>query len=137
LSSTRIGCFGNKEKGENELCGLKKNNCKDGLKCVDREDGCDNDVGRCVKSESDKQKASDEQERFDEQEELDEHEYGYDQDAGFGLCIEEGKYCGYGPMEHLGCCKGFYCKINGHDRVCTKKATEETYWKVPIFPSWG
>ena len=50
LGHTKFGCFGNDEKGENELCGLKKNNCKDGLKCVDQEDGCDNGVGRCVKS---------------------------------------------------------------------------------------
>ena len=37
-------------KEESELCGLRQNNCKDGLKCVDQEDGCDNDVGICVKS---------------------------------------------------------------------------------------
>ena len=37
-------------KDENQLCDLKQSNCKDGLKCVDQEDGCDNGIGKCVKS---------------------------------------------------------------------------------------
>ena len=44
-----MGCWVH-GKGENDLCALKQNNCKDGLKCVDQEDGCDNGVGRCEKS---------------------------------------------------------------------------------------
>ena len=37
-------------KDENQLCDLRQSNCKEGLKCVDQEDGCDNDIGKCVKS---------------------------------------------------------------------------------------
>ena len=47
---TRIGCNGDTRKDENQTCVLSDNNCKDGLKCVDQDDGCDNDYGRCVKS---------------------------------------------------------------------------------------
>ena len=37
-------------QNENKLCDLKSNNCKDGLKCVEQDDGCDNGIGRCVKT---------------------------------------------------------------------------------------
>ena len=43
------GCVGDKGKEENELCDLTRDNCNDGLECVDQNDGCDNDVGRCKK----------------------------------------------------------------------------------------
>lgn len=46
---TKIACD-DYNKDENQLCSLKKSNCKDGLKCVDQEDGCDNGIGKCVKS---------------------------------------------------------------------------------------
>ena len=34
-------------KGKNNLCSLSLNNCASGLACVDDDDGCDNDVGKC------------------------------------------------------------------------------------------
>ena len=37
-------------KNENQLCELSLNNCVDGLRCVDQNDGCDNGIGRCVKT---------------------------------------------------------------------------------------
>ena len=46
---TLMRCFDN-NKDENQLCILRQPNCKDGLKCVDQEDGCDNGIGKCVKS---------------------------------------------------------------------------------------
>ena len=42
--------FAVQEKQENQLCIIRKNNCISGLKCVDQEDGCDNGIGRCIKS---------------------------------------------------------------------------------------
>jgi len=42
--------FAVQEKYENQLCIIRTNNCKSGLKCVDQEDGCDNGIGRCIKS---------------------------------------------------------------------------------------
>ena len=47
---TRMGCNGDIRKNENQTCVLSNDNCKEGLKCVDQDDGCDNDYGRCVKS---------------------------------------------------------------------------------------
>ena len=47
---TRMGCNGDIRKDENQTCVLSNDNCKEGLKCVDQDDGCDNDYGRCVKS---------------------------------------------------------------------------------------
>ena len=43
-----MGCDEHNQN-ENKLCDLKSNNCKDGLKCVEQDDGCDNGIGRCVK----------------------------------------------------------------------------------------
>ena len=45
---TKMGCR-DYDKKENQLCVVYFNNCKDGLKCVDQDDGCNNDIGRCVK----------------------------------------------------------------------------------------
>ena len=59
IGGCRNGCYGlgctemmcdEYNKDENKICVLKLNNCKDGLKCVDQDDGCDNGVGRCVKT---------------------------------------------------------------------------------------
>ena len=47
---TWAGCPGRHDKDENRVCDLKRNNCKTGLKCIKQDDGCDNDVGRCVKA---------------------------------------------------------------------------------------
>ena len=49
LGCTEMACLDYK-KDENQLCSLKQSNCKEGLKCVDQEDGCDNGIGKCVKS---------------------------------------------------------------------------------------
>ena len=46
---TYMGC-NDFTKGENQLCLLKNGNCDKGLKCTKQDDGCDNDIGRCVKS---------------------------------------------------------------------------------------
>ena len=46
---TKAGCHINK-KGENKLCFIDSNNCDDGLKCMKQDDGCNNGIGRCVKS---------------------------------------------------------------------------------------
>ena len=46
---TKIGCD-ESNKNENQLCDLKSNNCKNGLKCIEQDDGCDNGIGRCVKT---------------------------------------------------------------------------------------
>jgi len=49
--ATWAGCPGQlRKKHENQLCIIRTNNCKSGLKCVDQEDGCDNGIGRCIKS---------------------------------------------------------------------------------------
>ena len=53
---TRIGCYGDIRKDENQTCVLSDGNCQEGLKCVDQDDGCDNDYGRCVKSGTKKTK---------------------------------------------------------------------------------
>jgi len=37
-------------KGENQLCYIESNNCDKGLKCMKQVDGCNNGIGRCVKS---------------------------------------------------------------------------------------
>ena len=37
-------------KGENKLCYIDRNNCDEGLKCTKQDDGCNNGIGRCVKS---------------------------------------------------------------------------------------
>ena len=37
------------KKDEHQLCSLKLNNCKHGLKCFKREDTCNNHVGKCVR----------------------------------------------------------------------------------------
>lgn len=59
IGGCRNGCYGlactemmcdERNKDKNQICVLKLNNCKDGLKCVDQDDGCDNGVGRCVKT---------------------------------------------------------------------------------------
>ena len=47
---TKMPCDKDDNKDENQLCSLKRSNCKDGLICVDDEDGCDNGIGRCLKS---------------------------------------------------------------------------------------
>ena len=44
-----MGCPSNKKK-ENQLCVLSMNNCEEGLQCVKQDDGCNNEIGRCVKS---------------------------------------------------------------------------------------
>ena len=49
LGCTEMACDEH-NKDENQICVLKLNNCKDGLKCVDQDDGCDNGVGRCIKT---------------------------------------------------------------------------------------
>ena len=46
---TKKGCD-DVTKGENQLCHLKRNNCDKGLKCMKQDDGCDNGIGRCIKS---------------------------------------------------------------------------------------
>ena len=38
------------KKAENRLCYVTTNNCQKGLKCMKQDDGCDNGIGRCVKS---------------------------------------------------------------------------------------
>jgi len=45
---TQEGCPSG-PKFENKICNLQIDNCGDGLKCKDINDGCKNDVGRCVK----------------------------------------------------------------------------------------
>ena len=45
---TKIGCH--TKKGENKLCYIDTNNCEEGLKCMKQNDGCNNGIGRCVKS---------------------------------------------------------------------------------------
>ena len=45
-----MGCPNGHTKKENQLCVLSRNNCEDGLKCVDQDNGrCNNDFGKCVK----------------------------------------------------------------------------------------
>ena len=46
---TKAGC-NDDTKGENQLCLLEFGNCDKGLKCMKQDDGCDNQIGRCVKS---------------------------------------------------------------------------------------
>ena len=46
---TKAGC-NDETKGENQLCHLGTGNCDKGLKCMKQDDGCDNQIGRCVKS---------------------------------------------------------------------------------------
>ena len=49
LTCTRMRCH-SRTKGEHELCYIDRNNCEKGLKCTKQDDGCNNGVGRCVKS---------------------------------------------------------------------------------------
>ena len=49
MGCTLLGCD-NINKNENQLCVLSINNCIDGLRCVDQDDGCDNGIGRCAKT---------------------------------------------------------------------------------------
>ena len=46
---TKAGCHVGK-KGENQLCNIERSNCDEGLKCMKQDDGCNNGIGRCVKS---------------------------------------------------------------------------------------
>ena len=39
------------KRGVNILCDLQAQNCKDGLKCVDVLDNCNNNVGMCQSDE--------------------------------------------------------------------------------------
>ena len=49
IGCTKKGCHV-RTKGENQLCYIDRNNCGEGLKCKKQDDGCNNGVGRCVKS---------------------------------------------------------------------------------------
>ena len=49
IGCTLKGCHV-RTKGENQLCYIDTNNCNKGLKCKKQDDGCNNGVGRCVKS---------------------------------------------------------------------------------------
>ena len=42
------------KRGVNILCDLQAQNCKDGLKCVDVLDNCNNNVGMCQSDEEGK-----------------------------------------------------------------------------------
>ena len=46
---TKVRCHV-RTKRENDLCYIEKNNCDEGLKCMKQDDGCNNGIGRCVKS---------------------------------------------------------------------------------------
>lgn len=48
---TKAGCMKKDAhtKKENQLCVLKRGNCKKGFKCMNQDDGCNNGIGRCVK----------------------------------------------------------------------------------------
>jgi len=46
---TKVRCHV-RTKRENDLCYIERNNCDEGLKCMKQDDGCNNGIGRCVKS---------------------------------------------------------------------------------------
>ena len=50
VGCTKMACFGDQRKHENQLCYVSSNNCRDGLKCIAQNDGCNYGLGRCVKS---------------------------------------------------------------------------------------
>ena len=46
---TKMFCNKDSTKKKNQLCLLKSSKCEKGFKCVKQDDGCNNDIGRCVK----------------------------------------------------------------------------------------